>query len=198
MTTGPTIEQFFTQPDDHGPEEPEPTPASVEEYAQAVDEKVERHLQEYDPHTPPTPPTTELALGSIATSLRMIADLVVRRDREEEQHDDQAALVNELDRELQQARQQLEEIRETVKKSTSKLADAVRAVLDRPSQPASETTAPEQRVVHRAAPAPDAPVEEWRAFAQEYGGGAITGDLQQMNRSQIRTALGIEHGGESS
>lgn len=45
-------------------------------------------------------------------------------------------------------------------------------------------------------PTRDADVEQWRSYARSAG---YTGDVDSMNRSQIRTVLGIDHGaGEGS
>lgn len=122
---------------------------------------------------------------------------------------------------------QLDEIRAVVKPSVSKLANAVRAVLDggEPAQPestgptepeavdqpqepvAQPTGAPtpdeaQQAVPSQAAaagapaatPAPNAPIEDWRAFARSLGYQGS--DVDWANRSQIRTMLGLAHPGQ--
>ena len=105
-----------------------------------------------------------------------------------------------------------------VKKSTSKVSLEVKAAIDvwanplgnktpspAPGDPApepsaesvpaavSEASAGEGPPWAKNHPAHDAPVDEWRAYAEErLRGLGYEGDLQQMNRSQIRTLLGIE------
>ena len=49
-----------------------------------------------------------------------------------------------------------------------------------------------------APPAHDAPVEEWRAYARSRTGFPEGTSIDTLNRSQIRTLLGIPHGGEES
>lgn len=102
----PTAEEFLAQTD---PDEPD---------------------EEQQPRDPQTPPTADLALGSIATSLRMLADIVVRRDREEELEDTREQRIHELELDLQATRSQLDEVLALCKKSTSKLANSVREVLE--------------------------------------------------------------------
>lgn len=83
--------------------------------------------------------------------------------------------------------QLVEQIRGIVKKSTSKVSLDVKAAIDAWANPLGTLTPSPW-----AQPAHDAPVEEWRGFAD----GRLKGlgyDLEQMNRSQIRTLLGIEH-----
>lgn len=121
---------------------------------------------------------------------------------------------------------QLDEIRAAVKPSVSKLANAVRAVLDggEPAEPETKAPAaveqPQEPVAQptgaptpdeaqqpnsdiqmapaasapAATPAPDAPVEDWRAFARSLGYQGS--DVDAANRSQIRTMLGLAHPGQ--
>lgn len=83
------------------------------------------------------------------------------------------------------------DIEKIVKKSTSKLADQVRAAIDGWKAPAVEETVPASNAAEMGhhPPAHDADVEEWRGYARSLG---YTGaDIDTANRSQIRTMLGI-------
>ncbi len=83
----------------------------------------------------------------------------------------------------------LEEIQTLIKPSTSKLANSVRDAINRWSGvgPAEATPAAEPVPM----PAHDADVEEWQTYAHTCG--VNTADLRGLNRSQIRTLLGIAH-----
>lgn len=96
----------------------------------------------------------------------------------------------------------IEEIRRIVKPSTSKVSLAVKAAIEaweNPSgaglaEPAEDVGAPEAGQ-EPSEPHPDADVEAWRAYARQLGygrTGLAFNDLEAMNRSQIRTLLGIE------
>lgn len=158
MTSTPTVEEFLTRPE---PDEPEAVEIDV------------ATLLGVDP------------LISIAESLRAITSIVVRRDRQEAAEDETQQALDQLDREyaeiekLHDVKQQL--IEDTLKicsKSTSKLADSIRALLEAPV--AAPTT---------DHPAHDADVEEWRAYARSRGYQGP--DVDTANRSSIRTMLGI-------
>lgn len=194
MSTTPTVEEFLTSSQ---PDEPE---------------EVEH----------PTDP-----LESIAHSMRILTEVVVRRDAEDEEQDSQSALVNELDRELQGVRAELaasqalvEEVLAICKPSTSKLANSIRAAI---AEHEAVDEEPEGEVAYvcphcgtgwgevvdpctecgKAAsgttperpeqPAHDAPVEEWRDYVRAVRPAEFRPTtLDTMNRSQIRTYLGIE------
>lgn len=155
-----------------------------------VDEESAEHLE---PNglwlLPPNP------LESIAESLRALTSIAVRHDAEEQAADALRQRYDDLDQayaDLEDKHQSLFELLADVEKivmpSTSKLANSVREAITRwrnpevPGQP--EPTGP---------PAADAGVEAWREYARTVG---ITPDepdaLDSMNRSQIRTMLGIE------
>lgn len=148
-------------------------------------------------------------LASIAESLRAITEVVVRRDTQEAAEDESKQALDQLDAEyaelekLHDAKQQLiEDTLAICAKSTSKLANSIRALLEpvvTVEVPEPEPAPEPEPVLEQ--PAHDADVQEWRAYARNLGHGR-TGpafnDLEQMNRSQIRTLLGIEQpGGES-
>lgn len=165
----------------------------------------------------PTDPDEDLApdlasvpadpLTSIASSLGLLVSVVQRRDVQEAQADDQSALVNQLDREINALRAQLDtkqaliaQVLEVCKPSVSKLANQVRevltprAVVEVATQPPTELEVPADAPTNVAPsePPPDgADTEEWRAYARNAGYRGP--DVDQMNRSQIRTTLGIAH-----
>lgn len=124
-------------------------------------------------------------LESIASSLKEIAGHFARLDgagsTAEAAVDELAELRREYDEieALHDAKQALiDEVLQVCSKSTSKLANSIRAVLEPPVEP------------EPAQPSPDAEIWDWRAYAIAQG---LPGeDVAGMNRSQIRTALGIE------
>jgi hypothetical protein len=86
----------------------------------------------------------------------------------------------------------LEEIEGLIKPSTSKLANTVRDAIERwrkPEVPVEPTTPEPDHPSH------DAPVEEWREYASTVNSSI---DFSTMNRSQIRTELGIDQPGAES
>lgn len=117
--------------------------------------------------------------------------------------------------------QLVDEIRGIVKKSTSKVSLEVKAAIDAWANPQTPSPAPDaspsesavddaaaaglsaQDVQQRAGegsqtmggfvgqPVHGADVEEWRAYARARGYQGV--DVDTMNRSQIRTMLGIDH-----
>lgn len=164
--------------------------------------------EEYDDWQP-TPATDHVALPSpqpgdpltsIASSLATIAeashvsaylDQEARRLREERDEIDReladALALNQVQTDL------LERVAEIIRPSTSKLANSVRAVLEG----AAEAVTGEHANEVDAPPAHDAPIEEWVAWAAPRVPEGT--DLVRMNRSQIRTVLGIPHdAGEQS
>lgn len=89
----------------------------------------------------------------------------------------------------------LEEIEAIIKPSTSKLANQVREAIGRwrdPEVPAAAEGG-EEPSGEPEHPSHDAPVEEWREFALLHGHTPET--VTGMNRSQIRSMLGIEQPG---
>lgn len=189
MSTTPTVEQFLTQPDDHGPEEPGAAESAAA--SQPVPE---------DGFSAPIGDPLE----SIAHSLHRLTELVVRRDAEQEPmvsaeaYDGLSQEHADLEDKHRALFELLADVEKIVSKSTSKLADSVREAIAtwRNPEPAPSENATEMGLEQ---PAHDAPVEEWRAYARHLGHGrtgAAFNELDQMNRSQIRTAMGIEHGGQ--
>jgi hypothetical protein len=102
------------------------------------------------------------------------------------------AEIEGLNAELAQANRKIEEVLHLCKPSSSKLANAIRVVLDEDhDKPAPEGEGPREIApTEPGHPASDAPVEEWRAYARAVA--VVDQDWSQMNRPQIRTALGIE------
>lgn len=171
MTTAPTPEQFLALRD-LDDEEPE---------------------QEAHPIDHP--------LASIAASLERLVAITEGHEAEEQASDRLRELLDDLEAKHGVVLELVEEIRGLVKPSTSKLANNVRDAIARwadpevdgePSEPAAEPGAESAPTLVQ--PADDADVEEWRTHARYLGHGR-TGpafnELEQMNRSQIRTLLGI-------
>lgn len=133
-------------------------------------------------------------LESIAASLGLIAtyignqQVVAEADAELQQRYDRLDQAYEqLARDFDGRQQVIEKALELLKKSTSKLAIGVREVLEsRDPDKESELT-----TVLPVRPADDADVEEWRAYARPFVPRSV--DVDDLNRSQIRTLLGIAH-----
>jgi hypothetical protein len=128
-------------------------------------------------------------LVSIAESLRTIAGRVDEHAEEESQADRFEQEIADLEASYCLVNEQLEQIAAIIKPSQSKLAKQIREVLE-PSTVPADTPAEEPDVEPiRYRPEDDEPVEVWRDFAQIMAGDAH--DWSELNRSQIRTALGI-------
>lgn len=212
--TAPTLEAFLATP--------EPDEDDVEHTAPAYDVE-------------PLEPGAATALESIAVSLQTIAAVFGQQFAGESA--ERVGVVTELEREnreleaLHDRKQALiEETLAICSKSTSKLANSIRAVLEPPVEPTAPDAQPDPGPVlepvppaivnpavqcetctryfadqalldaHACAgsaapqtapaqPAADASVEEWRAFARAAGHT----DVDEANRSQIRTKLGLSH-----
>lgn len=152
--------------------------------------------EDYELDTEPVDP-----LESIAESLRTLAaasapvQYFTAERASTNDHGEEIQLLTEAHSDLQdehiEVLQLLEDVEALVKPSTSKLANSVRAAINAwrapevPAEPVEDHTPAEL-------PAADAPVEEWREFAR----GLTDQDVDSMNRSQIRTLLGIPHGTE--
>ena len=195
MTTMPTAEQFLAQP---STDEDEPDTDAVPEVAPASD-----------------------PLSAIAESLRTVVDIFVRRDAEDvadteleqryETLDRAYALLEDHDRSLFEL---LAEIEKIAKPSTSKLANNIRDAIEAwrsapadavavepedPAQPekpvdidveAVAAAADKLITFHQAQQPPaDASLEKWREYAAARG----VADAETLNRSQIRSALGLSH-----
>lgn len=184
MTQTPTIEQFFAMQDGEEDVEVEAT----------------------DP------------LTSIAESLRTIAagmggeaytaEVVASPGdtRWSELHQVAMEQLDDLEEKHRSLFDLLAEVEKIVKPSTSKVSLEVKAAIEAWKAPAvPETEEPPADLISKAEreqmmaapvtaqPAHDADVEEWRAYAMATAGEQfeLVG-LDQMNRSQIRTMLGIE------
>ena len=153
-------------------------------------------------------------LTSIAASLGMIAAAVHRHGAAEQADTENRELYIALDQahadleaKYEAVNALVDDVLEVCKPSVSKLAIQVRETVAKwrtgqaepePVVGLSLAGLPEQPPLEHnndrdAPPAQDAPVEEWREFARSRGYAGP--DIDQANRSQIRTMLGIEHGG---
>lgn len=185
MTT-PTPEQFLAAPSDaeeDGPQVPDPWSNPVESIAWSL---------------------RELVGGAPAAP---VEGIVTR-----EEYDELAQVFDDLEDKHRVLFELVEEVESIIKPSTSKLANTVRDAIGRWKNPAvpAEETAPEPEGAALSStfgylrPEHDATVEEWRDFARKaLPNVSLTGDLpdvDSMNRSQIRTMLGIEQpvGGEEA
>lgn len=197
MTTTPTPEQFLT---DAG-------------FADEDDQELQ-HVQEFAGEFV----DTGNPLESIAASLRSLVGMVETHRAEEAADDEAERRYLDLDQayaDLEDKHQALygllADVEKIVAPSTSKLANSVREAITRwraPEAGAEPVVEPDGVPAavqcpacaryfadaelldghHCTGPAPDADVEAWRAYALALG---AEGDLSQMNRSQIRTLLGI-------
>lgn len=193
MTTTPTPEEFLalTDPED---DTDEVTPTGVRSWPPPGFDRAFV--------LPPDP------LQSIAESLRILAAAVEKHDADEAADDAQRERYDRLDQEYADLEDKhrslyelLADVEKIVKPSTSKLANSVREAINRWRNPevpvvVDEAVEPPAAVPEKIweTPAHDADVEEWRAYARSCGYVDEVTDLNQMNRSQIRTLLGIAHG----
>lgn len=148
-------------------------------------------------------------------TLPPVADSGLAEDESAAQLIDTSHELADLEAKHDVVLQLVERIGGIVKKSTSKVSLEVKAAIDEWANPETPSPAPdaspsepqpepipaavveasagegppwwEHSTVPPQAPANDAPVDEWRAYARSLGR-----DLDTMNRSQIRTQLGIE------
>lgn len=181
-----------------------PTPAEF----MLLDNPDEDHEQE-DVFTAPAPVEAD-PLSAIAYSLQRLVAVAEREGgtasdegasdtpfRElEERYLELDTAYNGLEQNRLELRRLVDEISDIVKPSTSKLANAVRAAIARHDDPepteqveTSEEPIAEAKPVELQQPANDADVEAWALYAESLGFEV----LDTMNRSQIRTMLGIEH-----
>jgi len=177
---------------------------------------LEQFLASVDPDEDDEPTVTTDPLTSIAESLRLLTELA-SRDTGDQADERLVRDLTSLDAECRKLRAEnaaldaeaeentalIVRVRELIKPSTSKLANSIRDVLDGPqvsdmptadramleevedeAQPPAVDPQPGQRP-----PGHDAPVEVWRGYA--IGCGFQGNDVDSMNRSQIRTMLGI-------
>lgn len=128
----------------------------------------------------PTDPLT-----SIAASLQTLVSKVLEHEESEREADQLNQTLNQLDTEYAELQAKVDQVAELIKPSTSKLANAIREVLDPPAPSEPAATEPGTEPVEQ--PADDAPVEEWRVFGAARGLEHVEG----LNRSQIRSALDI-------
>lgn len=170
----------------------------------------------------PAPPLEPLE--SIAFSLRFLVDrfepeqvAAAADDGAQQRYDDLDQAYADLEAKHDVLRALVEEIEGIVKPSTSKLANQVRAAVQRwraPEVPAGEPVDEEPGIcsthgwAHKfktcaevtaeqsvgggdlELPGPDADVWEWRAYAIRLGHDNV--EMGKLNRSQIRTMLGVD------
>lgn len=130
----------------------------------------------------PLEPGTRDPLESIAVSLQAIAANFVGVGRETELQQ----TIDDLEVQVTAVNEVLGQVLEACGKSKGQLAVKVREVILGPS---ASVTEPDPGVL---VPGNDADVEEWRSYARSKGYGGEH-DLEQLNRSQIRTLLGVPH-----
>jgi hypothetical protein len=151
-------------------------------------------------------------LTSIASSLSTAVALLLKHDTANEADAEADRRYLELDQayaDLEDKHRELfallADVEKIVAPSTSKLANSVREAIARwrnPEVPAEEQPSPSVEDYARSTaaavglpewPANDADVEEWRDYARTVRGLTPQGEssIDQMNRSQIRTLLGI-------
>lgn len=134
------------------------------------------------------------AVVDIAIEGRPGADLVAasRPDTElQERYFRLSEEYDDLEAKHQSLYDLLADVEKIVSKSKSQVSLEVKAAINawrNPEVPAEGVPAGEPA----ASPALDADAEDWREYARAEGFGEQTGhDLSQMNRSQIRTLLGL-------
>ncbi len=128
-------------------------------------------------------------LSSIAESLRQLVDVAQGKAVEDNESDRLREAASDLAEERFGLLNLLEEIQALIKPSTSKLANSVRDAIDKWNGVAP-TPEPVEEPQLAVQPAHDASVEEWQTYAHTCG--VNTADIRGLNRSQIRTLLGIE------
>lgn len=186
MTNMPTLEQFMTQPE---PDE-EDAPDGMYTWGPSM--------------RPPEPDP----LVSIAHTLDRMLAIAEHHELEEQTSDRLREAHDDLDAKHAVLWDLVLEIEAIIKPSTSKLAIQVREAIGRwrgvdpePAEAATEAAAEVAAPVGPVAvseipnpapvspPAKDADVDVWRAYAEALGENLD--ELSQMNRSQIRTRLGL-------
>lgn len=150
-------------------------------------------------------------LESIADSLRKLVAGAAKSETDDsaynhlqEMHDNLDQAYADLEAKYESLRGLVDDVLAVCKPSVSKLANQVRETVERwrnPEAPVAETeleAEPEPteqvdedgQVYAGSWPGDDTSVEKWRALARRLG---YTGaDVDKLNRSQIRTMLGIE------
>lgn len=171
-TISPSITAFLSQPED-----------DLHDGADTSRGPVEAVLAERAGHGDP--------LESIADSLRQLVGMVTKHSEDEQLADRRLELLDDLEAKHAELYDVLAQVEKIVAKSTSKVSLDVKAAINAwrnpdaaPAEPAGDEPEP------MAQPAPDAEVEEWRAYARSLGYAGAP--VEQGNRSQIRTLLGVE------
>jgi hypothetical protein len=165
--------------------------------------------EELEATTPPLAmaPYDPNPLDSIAQSLRQLVQIHSGNAAAEAENDGITAVVmaaraayDDLEAKYGSLYELLKEIETTIKPSTSKLANQVRDAIGRwrdpevPAEVGPDAHAAEAGVAPEH-PSHDAPVEEWRDFAKTMAPPYKWADIDTMNRSQIRSLLGISQPG---
>jgi hypothetical protein len=136
-------------------------------------------------------------------ALRFILDRIKQQDVDTEALQTQREQLLDLEAKHAELYALLEEIEAIIKPSTSKLANSVRDAIKAWRDPEVPTVTVSGTLLSGSPivvgdfsswnpgshPAHDAPVEAWREYASTVNASL---DFSTMNRSQIRTALGIE------
>lgn len=183
MIQTPTPEQFLSAPD---PDEPDADDLEVQP-------------EHVDPLTSIAASLRTLVQHLDPTDLVGPAETETADDRLNQAYDDLEAKHAEL-------YALVVEVETIIKPSTSKLANSVRAAIDtwrgvpasepEPAPPADPAPSPAEvpavpPATEPLLPAPDAGLEEWRAYARSCGYNGP--DVDRANRSQLRTMLGLPH-----
>lgn len=196
MITAPTPEQFLAQPVDADEDADDFTAPHGDSaaYLASIADSLQRLVAVSEGH----------------------AEQEVAEKRHRAAYDELDRAYADLDRKFDALNDLVEEVLEVCKPSVSKLANQVRETIARHREP--ETPSPAQDDVASSAPAVDeaapvgmptpdvqqragegpglpahdAPVEAWRAYARSVTGSPEGTFIDSMNRSQIRTMLGIE------
>lgn len=173
MNQTPTVEEFLAQ--------------------QGTDDEAEDFPAEiYDSGDP---------LESIADSLRTLVGMVKGHTEEEQASERLQEAFDDLESKQQSLFDLLADVEKVVSKSTSKVSLEVKDAINawrNPEVPAVHeaepvgVTVPVENATEMglSQPAHDADVEEWRKYAR--GLGYAGSPVDEGNRSQIRTLLGIE------
>lgn len=149
----------------------------------------------------PLEPGAADPLESIAVSLQRLVDLITSNAEDEKAADRMFVAFDDLEAKHGALLEVLSDVEAALGKSTAKPALAAKAVIEawRNPEPAAESGKSESATERHTAtvaieerPDRDDTVEDWRAYARAQGYAGS--DVDQMNRSQIRTMLGIEHG----
>jgi uncharacterized protein YoxC len=146
-------------------------------------------------------------LASIAESLQTLVGMVTAHTEDEQLAERRLELLDDLEAKYDELHSVLATIEKIVAKSTSKVSLDVKAAInawrnpevtatepmDEPGPEVVESEASVEADARPDQPAHDAAVDEWRAYCRALRPAEfLPTTLDTMNRSQIRTFLGIE------